>query len=320
MKKVIRLNQKGYKERLIETGIFQRVNSSQYRCNCPYCGDRKKHMYVFIKLTDDSPVLYNCFKCNASGIMNKTLLEYLGIEDINIPKQSFGKHIDMNSTASAKMSMVTVNEKCNIDCVCEYINNKVGHYPTLNELQYFQYVGDPVTYAMEYLGYKNKDTNIFKNRNWFRLTNGNIAGRWVNDNNDLSWLKFKSNNVKGRGLYTIKLPFDLYQPINVYITEGIMDVIGLYYNYKKDDNCIYIATMGKHYENGIKHLVSMGIFGTSVNIKIFKDSDVKVSDIYIDKYLRKLFNKIDIYQNTIGHDYGMLPNEIDIQKVITNIK
>lgn len=302
-----------YKQKLLDTGLFKRVSEGQYTCQvCPFCGDRKSHMYVMIKLTDDTPVLYNCFKCNSHGRMNKKFLEYFNIENISIPRTSFRKKIAESKASTS--TITTVSENDDIEGVCKYIQSKVGHYPTLSELQYFQYIGKPNVYANEYLG-MSLQTTVLKSRNWFRLTNGAIAGRWYDDDHQCLWKKYSPKNINDRGLYTMKIPFDLYQPINVYIAEGIMDVIGLYYNYIQDNN-IYIACMGRNYITGIQHLISMGIFGDSVNIKIFKDSDVKKSDIRIDNNLRKLFNQIDIYQNTIGHDYGLLPDKIEIHKCV----
>ena len=36
-----------YKQKLLDTGLFKRVSEGQYTCQvCPFCGDRKSHMYV----------------------------------------------------------------------------------------------------------------------------------------------------------------------------------------------------------------------------------------------------------------------------------
>ena len=71
-----------YKEELLNTGLFRRVSEGQYVCKtCPFCGDTKGHMYVLIKLNDDTPVLYNCFKCNSHGVMNKKFLSYFNLNE-----------------------------------------------------------------------------------------------------------------------------------------------------------------------------------------------------------------------------------------------
>ena len=302
-----------YKEKLLNTGIFKRVKEGQYKCKCcPFCNDSKFHMYVKISLTDDSPVVYKCFKCNISGKMNKQFMEYYNIDNISIPKTSYRKQINVGKVSSSVFTTVDANDQ--VSDVCEYINSRIGHYPTIYELQYFQYVGKPIMYAEQYLGGNN--TGVFKNRYWFRMTNGNIIGRWINDNNKYRWIKYKTNRIDNHGLYSIKIPINLLQPINVCIAEGIMDVIGLFYNYKVD-NAFYIASMGKDYSAGMKYLISLGIFGSGVNIKIFKDSNVKTKDIFINHNMRKLFGKVEIYENIVANDYGVMPDKLDIQKCMT---
>lgn len=302
-----------FKESLISTGLFKRTSNTQYRVkDCPICGDRKWHCYVKIDLSNDGPVVYHCFKCNNSGFINDKFLEYLGIDNVNIPQFSRFKKLDISESVSEKISGRTVDEKDDIKGVSEYIYDRIGHYPTLVDLQFFNYIGNPMQYTSDYLGTEGQ--NMIYNRYWFRMTNGNITGRWHNDDTHMRWLKYKSTKVRGSGLYKIDIPVDIYQPINVIIAEGIMDVIGLYYNYTELKNNIYIATLGKDYEKGIRHILGRGIFGDNVVIKIFKDSDVK--SIYIDHNLKRLFKRVDIYENLKGKDYGVQREMLDVHKVI----
>ena len=311
------MNQKviEYKESLLSRGGFRRVSTTQYRIQeCPKCGDRKWHCYVKIDLSNDEPVLYKCFKCNSGGIVDDKFLEFIGIDDISVPKFKFGRRLDVSETVSEKINSMTVVDGDDITGICDYINRKVGHYPSLTELQSFNYVGDPYKYTRDYLGTEGQ--SVLRNRYWFRLTNGNISGRWYNDEVEYRWMRYKSNRVKTVGLYKLNVPVDMYQPINVIIAEGVMDVIGLYYNYNGSTNNVYIGVMGKDYYRGIKYILDRGIFGHSVSIKIFKDSDVNEKDIYIDYNMKKLFKRVDIFENLMGKDYGVLPEELDIHKII----
>ena len=251
-----------FKEALLSTGLFKNVTGSSWRRlrECPFCGDSKWHMYVKIDLTTDDVVGYNCFKCNAHGYVNDKFLKSLNI-DLEIPKVVGGtKRISGDGGVSTKVPTVNVNEYDNIDGICRYINERVGHVPTLGELQAFQYVGNPKKYAMEYLGMD--DINNIRNRFWFQMTNGNIIGRYGNDNTEMRWLKYHTNKCKSTGLYKIAVPIDLGLDINVMISEGVMDSIGLYYNYHGCTNNIYISVMGKDYVKGIKYILNKGIFGS----------------------------------------------------------
>ena len=308
-----------FKEDLLKTGLFKsRPRAGEYTLKeCPYCGDMKNHVYVKIDLGNDSPVVFNCFKCPAGGILTQDFLNRMNIDNIRVPKYNGSKQIKVDSTVSTKIPDINVNVNDNIEGVCKYIQSRVGVYPTLTELQMFGYVGDPYKYAETYLG-KDNIWVINNERYWFRMTNGNIIGRYYNDETDHRWLKYRTDKVRTAGLYNIRVPFDLYDEINVIIAEGVMDVVGLYYNYKEFKNCIYVGVMGKDYIKGVKYVLNKGIFGTSVNIRIFKDPNVDVKDIYIDNNLRKLFNKVEVYGNMNDKDYGILPEELDIHKVHVN--
>ena len=309
---------KEFKQRILEMftpGEYKRVSNTQYRLReCPKCGDRKFHLYLKIDVNTDEPILYNCFKCNSGGIVNESFLNKLGFTNVNMPEYNYSKRLNINSSVSNKIPSILVDENNNVNIVSQYINDRVGHYPTLPELQYFHYVGNPIQYANDFLG--NENISSIKNRIWFQMTNGNIIGRTTNEDDNMRWLKYKTNRAKGVGLYKIGIPVDLYQPIHVLIAEGVMDVIGLFYNYNETHNNIYIGTMGKDYTKGIKYILDKGIFGDSVYIKIFKDPDVPVHKIWIDDAYNSLFKKIDIYENYKNLDYGVKPDMLDIHKII----
>ena len=120
-----------------------------------------------------------------------------------------------------------------------------------------------------------------------------------------------SSDHIGTGVYVIKRPIDPYQTINVCVCEGVMDAIGLYYH-SDVNNTLIIACMGRGYLNGIKYAIDAGIFGDSVNVRIYKDSDVE--NVKIPMIHRMLFKSITIYQNTIGKDFGVPANQIEIER------
>lgn len=309
-----------FKERLLSTGLFKPVTGSNwYRVKeCPYCGDIKWHMYVCINLSSDDAVGYNCFKCGSKGFMKPDFLKYYNL-DLKMPNNVGGsRRIVADGKVSNKVPTVNVNENDNIDGICQYTYDRVGHTPTLGELQAFQFVGNPKKYAMEYLGID--DINNIRNRYWFQMTNGNIIGRFHNDNIDMRWLKYKTNKCKSTGLYKIAVPVDLGNEINVLITEGVYDSIGLYYNWRGSTNNIYISVMGKDYTKGIKYILNKGIFGKSVNILIFKDADVDINSISVPYVLRKMFKSVSIYENMAAKDFGVWEREYDICKVYARKK
>lgn len=302
-----------FKEALLSSGMFKHMNTYEYTCACPYCGNNKQHCYVKIDTATDSPVVFWCHICTAHGRVGRDFLERLNL-DINVPKYTGSAPLDTNKGVSIKVIGDTVTDRDDTSRISQYILSRVGHYPTLEELKMFQYVGNPRKYATDYLGHSG-GSRTFMNRHWFKMTNGNITGRWKDDNTDFRWMNYKTYRVKGGGLYTFKKGIDTSKPITVVIAEGIFDVIGLYYN-GNIDNGVFIGVAGKGYERGIKHILSKGIFGDSVSVRIYRDPNVKNEDIYINPVMMQLFKSVDLYYNTFNKDYGILPGELDIHKVL----
>lgn len=304
-----------YKDLLINSGLLKKVPSrpKQYRACCPYCADKHYHLYMFIDVGSEEPVVYQCKRCpNVHGVLNEKLLADMGL-DIRLPKNiKSAKRLKVDSV-SDKINIITVEHTDDFSGAAAYINSRVGHVPTLEELQMFQYVGNPVKYAKDYLG--DKELSMLKDRFWFKLNNGNITGRIRDDSlSSYRWLMYRSTRITRSGLYQMKTPIDILNPINVVIAEGVMDVVGLYYNFKELENCSYIAVCSKNYSRGMQHMINKGIYGETVNIHIFKDPNVKSSDIYIDNNMRRLFNKVFIYGNG-EYDYGVKSNLFNIRKV-----
>ena len=296
-----------YKRKLLDTGLFQKVsNKGQYVCKtCPYCGDTKKHFYVYICQEDDSPVLYHCFKCLAGGFLDEKFMEYFGIDDIEIPKYKGQKRIKTSDSDNVVMNLIDENADADmLKRASLYIEKRVGFNPSVKDMTKFQVIGNPEVYIQNYLG---GDTRGLRDRVWFRLNNGSIIGRKLDSDEGMRWKKRTPYSTKeDAGIYVIKQDVYVNQTINICICEGIMDAIGLYYYNEFEmefDNAVYIACMGRDYSKGIQHALGMGIFGDSVNILIFKDNDVE--QVRIKNVYRKMFKKIEFYHNTLAKDFGV---------------
>lgn len=290
-----------FKMKLLNYGVFRRVSQNQYVSKtCPICGDIKSHFYLKIDVRDDGPILCHCFKCNFGGFLNSDMLNKMGIENIEVPHFRTRKRIQNTRTVSFKT--VDDDDRKAILDVSGYINSRVNHYPTLEELKAFRFISDARMYCMEY-GLHFEKPAIFHGRYWFGLTNGNLVGRSKNYNDDRRWLKQFATNIDSMNIYNVRFPFDLTSDITVMISEGVMDSIGLYYLYKHE-NCIFISVLGKDYQCGLQYLINRGIYGDSVTVRIYKDSDVDTKSIEIDNNLKALFHKVEVWRNAIGHDFG----------------
>lgn len=304
-----------FKLYLLNTGLFKKVskNNNWYRVKeCPYCGDTKWHLYVNIDLNSDSPVGYNCFKSNCKGWLNKQFLDYYNLEwNGSIPRGKRNNRINVDSKdfSIGELFKYEGHEEY-LEMYIDYIFKRVGVRPTIDELKSFCIISEPNVYA-EYM-LNSKELNMV-NMCWFVCSNGMLAGRSTIKKKD-GWEKFTGNtNITDRAIYTIKQSFDLLSEINVCICEGIMDAIGLYYH-GNINNGIFISVLGKDYMAGIKYVLNKGIFGDSVNIRIYKDADVKY--VNIDNVYKRFFKSVSIYMNTLSKDFGVTADEIEIEKVM----
>lgn len=308
-----------FKEDLLATGEFKRTtNSTEYRFKyCPFCGDSKMHLYLNIDINSDDPIFYHCFKCNSGGVLKQDMLEQMLPGSIIVPKWGKSRKVVVNGVVSSESVVISENivaEGDDVSKVQEYIRSRVGSTPSIEDLNKFEYIVRPYDYAKTYLG-DEKIRMLDEERFWFRMTNGNMAGRFPNDKEEeRRWVKYISNRVSGRGLYRINQAFDMYKPVNVCIAEGVMDLVGLYYNYPIS-NPIFIAVLGSDYTAGMKYVLERGIFGKGVNIKIFKDADVPMAKMVIPRRLMQFFQSVDIYENKLAKDTGVLPEKLDIQRV-----
>lgn len=94
---------------------FRKVNETEYRIRCPYCGDsinnyNTGHMYINIDTESNSPIKYICFRCNESGVLTEELLGLLGITDINLKS---GIHT-LNRTCDKEDRKGIVDSEANI--------------------------------------------------------------------------------------------------------------------------------------------------------------------------------------------------------------
>lgn len=310
-----------FKMKLLDTGLFKKKSGREYITQtCPFCGDNKGHMYVLIDLNSDTPVLYHCFKCPARGIMNKKFLELLGVEDLVVPRSKSRRRVygnDDDSSIKVKLNNEELFEYKDEDAeyiqMCkEYIKYRVGVVPTDEELKMFGIIGKPYYYYKTYL---NGTKGLDRNRMWCMCSNGMIAGRRMDNGKERLWVK-ESGSIEfnNRALYIMRKQFDMSETINVCIAEGILDVIGLYYHYPLE-NATYIACLGRDYASGIKHILNKGIYGDSVNIKIFLDKDV-VGKIKLDDIMCDMFHSVTMYQNSIDKDYGLHEDRIIIEKCL----
>jgi len=296
------------------SSIFQKVSNEQYKIRCPFCGDSvtKSHAHMYLKCSSDlnEPILYHCFKCNVGGKVNQAFLDKLGVK-IAIPETL----AYFNKLSSTK-SKYDISEG----------------YPNLNSPQYF-YIRERLhcDFSMEELSkfriawdienLRECITNkIIKNTlptnmdsiSFYTDNNSCLLTRFFND--DIRWRKinlFPSN----RSFYSIRKELDLFsQNISVIIAEGVFDILSLYKNFY-DENGVYIAALGSGYCDALDYAISLGLFGSSVKVNLYLDSDIDMKEIKFKMKKNKwLFKSISLFKNILDKDYGIPMERIRLEE------
>ena len=298
--------------------VFYKVSPIQYRIRCPLCGDSNKnpkdaHLYIKCSFDPNEPVLYNCFKCNSGGIVNKYFLTKLDISPNEIPEL---EKVLKNKIPSVK--------KVNVDILtgdpimdskqAHYINRRLGKGFTVEDFNKFRIIWSIDT-IIPYITDNRTRNSLPSNSNsisFLSSDKGTLLTRFFGDP-DPRWRKSKLFPGSSQSFYTIKNTLDVFttDPVVVNIGEGIFDVLSIYKNFNDGENSIYISSLGINYEGAIHYVIANGIIGDNVTLKVYIDTDIneKALQNKIKRY-RWIFDKMYMYKNIRNKDFGVHRNNI----------
>lgn len=300
----------------------------EFLCRCPICGDsrhlKSAHFYINLPVSNDTPVMYHCKKCNASGILNRNILRDLGVEvvDGDIINDLIKRHKKLSGSfirgSNKNKSIykfniintyITLNE--NTEFKLKYINDRLGlnlSYQDIldskivlnlydlykyNNLQFTRdkrIVKELNESFIGFLGYNNAVLNM---RN---LRVGQVS-KYV-DKRYVNYNLLNPDTISGTSkYYIIPTTIDTLnpEPIKIHIAEGPFDILSIFYNLYNGNkyNSIYASIEGKSYINLIKFLLA-DLKIINAEIHIYFDNDV--SNKEISEILAQLqYLNIDIY-------------------------
>ena len=344
-----------FKQKFIEAlmsrdDYVKRVSDIQYRTRCPYCGDSQSnlntgHFYIRCDVTDNYPIVFNCFKCQESGVVNHDVLEKLEMDSIISKKdlkgiskkfsnvsgmvankrdqfRFFSLDVPKPSKHLEKLSYIKNRLKITIDD--EFMEN-IKVITSLKEFLIHNQISQLT--CESYIAQKLEDNYI----GFLSYGNSHILFRDVTERESISWVKYpifnesRSNYIS----YSLRSEVDIFTNdiIIINLCEGVFDIISICYNlgYNKP-NIINMAVCGKSYDNIIRRLISQGFVGYNVILNIFSDNDEKFNnkkgndDTKIEyyreafKYYKILFKEVNVYYNLIFKDYGTHKENIRLKK------
>lgn len=310
-----------YIDKHIQT--YKRLFGKEICIRCPFCGDSKKHLnkgHFYIGEVD-GVLLYNCMRaeCNASGIVNKRLLDTLGITDLKlateVKKMSMSyKNKIIRTTHNSSIKFVSYNFeyfKNFFPNKLQYLERRLYNKSEI-DLNKYRIIFSPInfidTYGLKLNKYQynllhtlEHDTVGFLNMN-----GSGITFRYISDNSEYRYYKMKL--FDNTDIYSIKNTIDLLKldKLNINIAEGAFDIINIsnrltnIVDNKKD---IFLAANGKDYINKVEYMSKyLGIIDLQINI--FRDRDMGLENIH-KQFKNSIFkDSYSIYSNTLAKDYS----------------
>lgn len=338
-----------FKEEFISS-LYQRdgprpiVRGDSYVVRCPYCGDspdiKKAHFYITVHMDDQSPILYNCFRCPAGGVLTAEVMQKLELQGESLYKgvRKLNKnavHYDKKSIGAKGQVLLFGHTLPDIQDgpKLEYIRKRLGIDFTIDDFKRMKVVTSLKAFLIQNkikkLTCPDRVAHFYERCFVGFLSHGGgyLLLRDVTGQSHIPWIKYPitSKSKEGVTFYSLESSIDIFTKENIVVNlaEGVFDILGVSYHFQKSEpNTINIAVTGKQYESAIYYLIHTGILGSNVTINIFSDNDRQFNqknhgdDTSIEYYqktfahIKLLFKSIYVYYNEIGKDYGVPKNQI----------
>jgi hypothetical protein len=326
---------------LLDTPHAKTVGTDYIYVRCPICGDSVKHTnhpHCSIWVHEGLPLIYHCWICESSGVVNHEFLKQLQIYDVKlytaaaIFNKSHAKVLNnlkavLKKGEARPLDIPEIRNKHSYKT--EYIAKRLGIPFTNKSLEYLRVI----TSLSDFL----ELNALTPNRAWaekmemfekhyvgfLTMDRTCIVFRAVDSSVKLRYIKYDIYNYKGIGFgdgcYAIPMRVDpMADRITFNMTEGIFDILGVFFHVNKanTDNQIYVAVCGSGYTRVVKSFLKKG-FMTNLDINIYSDID-KDRDWYRPiADLSPWFHSINLFYNDTGEkDFGVPKDKIKVRKAV----
>lgn len=303
---------------------------------CPYCGHTssagKKHMYI--GLSKDKPYMFNCFKCEAGGLVNRTFLNLLDIRDEELIQAIDIHNKEMRLSRGNSYSSNRIREpqvaydafEVNYDIYPDkvnYINGRLGTNLSVSEMMNMKIIFDFSFFKrqiMRYLGATESD---------FERIQRDYVGFLSVNNTSLSMRCIRQTDSKYRYLICKLDDRDIYNKafcipssipytsdrIMVHIAEGQFDIISIYNNMTNRSTGIYFAAAGNKYSAILKYILSKGIMYMDIHLYFDNDSAGEIAKRQIEYFIKNNIaffrgSRVFAHVNQADKDYGVSIDKI----------
>lgn len=303
------------------------------RCHNPGCTDTKRHLYIGPFNGDDSTIIkYNCFKCSASGVVNRNFLYEYGISDIDKDALEANKSSgNIRSYRMASNGVYRISNTRITDCdmtknKLRYINDRLGL-----ALTYQDCINNKIVLNIGDLLESNNITNYTRHINIMKQLNDNFIGFLSRSNGSLNMRNLNEGNVYKtidqkyinyklfnddieNDFYIIPTKININQHVKLHIAEGPFDILSIFYNVARDKtNSLFIAGKGKAYETVLVWLLT-NYYIFDLEVHYYPDRDIT------DRFIENIIYKFKPFKIQFYMHRNMYPNEKDFGVPVNRIK
>lgn len=314
---------------------------------CPYCDkddkkkSKKKHGHFNIFIKEGEVIRYKCFRasCDVGGVLMTRVAKDIGIKDgkllAAIAKLALNSPYARIKEAGESYYLKVDNfdlEPCGYEAE-KYFNDRTKL--NVNELQY------EVKAFSSLITFMKRNKNIVSSTKqidymMYQERKGHKYIYFLNYNNTLINVREINGDMKSKipifgddkgnakkhmpyilkqteGEYISEAQVD-YKRNQLFIAEGVFDIINLRYHYLKNQLGTFVSSDGFRYmESIVNEFIK---YNYKSNVVVFSDKDVNP---YVYKYKfinKKNFNRFHnffIAYNENGHDYGEIRSDIKIK-------
>jgi hypothetical protein len=328
---------------LLNTEFAKPYKDEYVYVRCPLCGDSTKHhdaAHCSIWIKPGQPLIYHCWVCEESGIVNTNFLQALGINDIalfnqvglynNASKRGMKLNTSFKYRPKEKDYIIPAIEDNDINRnKLNYMRNRIGVPFTYKSIEALRIVFK----LTDYLKINEVPWNDrYKKQMYFLDLNsiGFVSGtrdtvnlRSIEKDPKIRYIKYPlyEDGLESEQLYMLPTGADIFaEDVDLHITEGPFDILGVFFNVMNGNtnNQIYAAVGGSAYARVFRFFLRKG-FNTNLNVHIYSDSDKSVSfyNKFIEQF-RPWVKSISIYYNMENgeKDFGVPRDRIKIEKAV----
>lgn len=307
---------------------------------CHFCGDSmdptNAHMYIGCR---DGVIVYNCFKCNASGLVDGKFLRDLGCYEpsiISLCNEQNSKSISSKDSRIGRIKnkfkirnpIIPLSNNEYAQKKLDYISNRLGCLFSSSDAAKFKIILN----LKDFLNI-NGITNYTRNPNMVDLIDKFFLGFLSIDNSFVilrrlvpegklpKYIDYRYINYDifgspegGNKYYTIPNAINLNKQLDIHIAEGAFDILSIYLHVAPiGSNAIFASICGKSYISLVRFfIVNYGF--TSFNLHLYPDADIGMDQMKIIKEDVKPFSiNVFVHRNIYPKekDYGVSMDHIN---------